>query len=412
MATDEKDDGKLRIGITCYPTFGGSGIVATELGMALAHRGHRVHFISYDVPGRLSTRLSQFADNVFFHEVEVSDYPLFQHNSYPLALASKMVEVATWEKLDLLHVHYAMPHAASAYLARQILGARAPKIITTLHGTDITLVGADPSYLPITRFSILASDGVTVPSRYLEHATHELLDVPLDTPIEVIPNFVDTDAYCPAEAAPAGRGSALHRLFPRVDWSRRPGVLIHNSNFRPLKRVDDVVRVLAEVRRSAPALLVLVGDGPERSRVEALVHELDLVESVCFLGKQLEFAAVLRECDLFLLPSVTESFGLAALEALSCGVPVVASRVGGLPEVVDDGVTGLLVKSGDVAEMARAVVALLGDEARRKNMARAARADVERRFRREPLVERYEAYYEEVLGRSARTTSSTPRSPS
>ena len=313
----------LHIGITCYPTFGGSGIIATEIGLGLAERGHRVHFIAYDVP----SRLDRFVENIFFHEVEIRDYPLFGHSPYPLALASKMVEVSTYATLDLLHVHYAIPHATSAYLARQILGSRSPRIVTTLHGTDITLVGSDPSFLPITRFSIEQSDGLTAPSRYLRRATYENLGVSPEVPIEVIPNFVDTDKYRPLARKRKGE---LRHLFDRVDrvdrvavdWddpAAAPPILIHNSNFRPLKRVDDVVRILAEVRRTVPALLILVGDGPERSRVESLVRELGLTGAVCFLGKQLNFLEVLQNSDVFLLPSETESFGLAALEALACG---------------------------------------------------------------------------------------------
>src|SRR5712692_1492267 len=327
-------DGLLRIGITCYPTFGGSGIIATEIGLSLARRGHRVHFICYDVPWRLE----DFHENVFFHEVEVRDYPLFDHGHYALALASKMVEVSTYEKLDLLHVHYAIPHATSAYLARQILEASAPRLVTTLHGTDITVVGIDRSFLPITRFSIIQSDGITVPSEYLKQATHDNLNVPRSVPIEVIPNFVDTEKFKPV---PSKRIDQLARLFagarPNFEGAARPRVLIHNSNFRPLKRVEDVVRIFAQVRKTTPVVLVLVGDGPDRSRIEAMVRDLKLTGAVCFLGKQLNFLEVLQSSDVFLLPSETESFGLAALEALSCGVPVVASRVGGLPEVVIDG---------------------------------------------------------------------------
>ncbi|HEX2571935.1 MAG TPA: N-acetyl-alpha-D-glucosaminyl L-malate synthase BshA [Polyangia bacterium] len=387
----------LHIGITCYPTFGGSGIIATEIGLGLAERGHRVHFIAYDVP----SRLDRFVENVFFHEVEVRDYPLFDHSPYPLALASKMVEVSTYATLDLLHVHYAIPHATSAYLARQILGSRSPRIITTLHGTDITLVGSDPSFLPITRFSIEQSDGLTVPSHYLRRATYENLGVSPDVPIEVIPNFVDTDKYRPL--VPRRKGELRH-LFDRVaaDWddpAAAPPILIHNSNFRPLKRVDDVVRILAEVRRAVPALLILVGDGPERSRVESLARELGLTSAVCFLGKQLNFVEVLQCSDVFLLPSETESFGLAALEALACGVPVVASRVGGVPEVVSEGETGFLCDVGDVRAMAAAVLRLVQEPAVHARMAETARVRVEAEWRREPMVTRYEEYYRKILGR-------------
>jgi L-malate glycosyltransferase len=368
----------LRIGITCFPTFGGSGIVATEIGLALARRGHVVHFICAELPWRFD----HFVENVVFHEVQARDYPLFDHSPYALALTSKMVEVTTWEKLDLLHVHYALPHATSAYLARQILGPAAPRVITTLHGTDITVVGNDPSFLPITRFSIEQSDAVTVPSEALRRATYDNLSLPSTMPIEVIPNFVDTTTYAPAPRAPG-----------------RPRMIVHNSNFRPLKRVDDVVRVFAEVRRAAPCELVLIGDGPERSRLERVVHDLGLTDHVRFLGKQLNFVSVLQQADVFLLPSETESFGLAALEALACGVPVVASRVGGLPEVVSDGESGFLVEVGDVAGMAGAITRLFGDDALHAKMAAAARRAAETQFPMEPLIDRWEAYYRKVISR-------------
>ena len=389
----------LRIGITCFPTFGGSGIIATEIGESLARRGHRVHFIAGEVP----LRLDRFLDNVFFHEVEVRDYPLFHHSPYPLALASKMVEVASFQRLDLLHVHYAVPHATSAYLARQILaqtlGPAAPRVVTTLHGTDITLVGSDPSFLPITRFSILQSDGLTAPSEALRRSTYELFAVPPEVPIELIPNFVDSDRFHPA---PARSFAPLRHLFegrgqrPLADGAR-PRVLVHNSNFRPLKRIGDLIAAFAEVRRTHEALLILVGDGPERSRIEADVRERGLGAAVCFLGKQLNFLEVLQHADLFLLPSESESFGLAALEAMSCGVPVIASRTGGLPEVVDDGVTGLLHPVGDVPAIAAAIRLLLGDEPLHRRMSAAARQRVEGRFAREPMIDRYEACYQRVL---------------
>jgi N-acetyl-alpha-D-glucosaminyl L-malate synthase BshA len=383
----------LRVGITCYPTFGGSGIIATEIGLSLARRGHRVHFICYEVP----SRLDQFHDNVFFHEVEVLEYPLFDHSHYALALASKMVEVSTYEKLDLLHVHYAIPHATSAFLAREILGPGAPRVVTTLHGTDITVVGSDRSFLPITRFSIVRSDGVTVPSRYLKQATYDKLDVPRSVPIEVIPNFVDTETFKPVDH----KGwDHLQRLFGEgkvADSRSEPRVLIHNSNFRPLKRVDDVIHTFAEVRKEVPSVLVLVGDGPERSRIESLVHRMKLAGSVCFLGKQLNFLEVLQNSDVFLLPSQTESFGLAALEALSCGIPVVASRVGGMPEVVVDGETGFLHDVGDVSSMARSAIRLLREDSLYRQMSTAARATVEQKWMLEPMVSRYEQYYHRLL---------------
>ncbi len=390
----------LGVGITCYPTFGGSGIIATEIGLSLARRGHRVHFICYDVPSRLDT----FSENVFFHEVEVLNYPLFDHSHYALALASKMVEVSTHEKLDLLHVHYAIPHATSGYLARKILGPAAPRLVTTLHGTDITVVGLDRSFLPITRFSIAESDGVTVPSHYLKGATYDNLEVPRSVPIEVIPNFVDTDKFRPVETK---RWDPLRRLFSGAgaigvgSGSQRPKVLIHNSNFRPLKRVDEVVRIFAEVHRAVPSVLVLVGDGPERSRIEGMVREMRLAGVVCFLGKQLNFLDVLRHSDVFLLPSETESFGLAALEALSCGIPVVASRVGGMPEVVTEGELGFLLPVGDTQGMVASVLRLLRDRALYEEISRTARARVEEKWKREPMVTQYENYYRRVLSGQA-----------
>lgn len=377
----------MRIGITCFPTFGGSGIIATEIGLALGRRGHEVHFICADVP----RRYDGLAERVYFHEVEARDYPLFDQSPYTLALTSKMVEVARQHRLELLHVHYAIPHAASAYLARQILasdpapGTRAPRIVTTLHGTDITIVGSDPSFLPITRFAIEQSDAVTVPSHDLRRATYERLGVAAATEIEVVPNFVDTDRFVPPPR--------------RAPTPGRPRVLVHNSNFRPLKRVDDVVRIFGAARQRLPCQLVLIGDGPERPRVEALVHELGLAADVRFLGEQLHFVPFLQDADVFLLPSETESFGLAALEALSCGVPVVASRAGGLPEVISDGETGLLAPVGDVAAMAAAVVKIVSDDALQARMGAAARAAALARFRREPMIDRYEACYRRVLAR-------------
>jgi len=377
----------LRIGITCYPTFGGSGIIATEVGLSLAQRGHQVHFICADVP----IRLDRFQQNIHFHAVESREYPLLDPSPYALALASKMIEVCTYERLDLLHVHYAVPHATSAYLARQVLGG-GPRLVTTLHGTDVTLVGNDPSFLPVTRFSIMQSDGLTVPSAALRLSTYSDLAIPNDVPIEVIPNFVDTAIFRPA----VRKVDRLASLFSDVEPDA--ALLFHNSNFRPVKRVADTIQILAEVRKTRPAALVLVGDGPERSRVESLARELGVARAVRFLGKQLSFVEVLQQCDLFLQPSGMESFGLAALEALACGVPVVGSRVGGVPEVVKDGSLGLLCEPGDVSGMAKAVLSLLEDRARSEAMSTAAIATVHAEFRREPIVDRYEAYYRKILG--------------
>lgn len=386
--------GPLRIGITCYPTFGGSGIIATEIGLSLARRGHQIYFICSKLP----SRLGRLQDNVFFHEVEELEYPLFEGSHYALALASKMVEVSTEQQLDLLHVHYAIPHATSAVLAKQVLAAGAPRLVTTLHGTDITVVGNHRSFLPITRFSIVQSDGVTVPSLYLREATYENLDVPRSVPIEVIPNFVDSEKFTPLEHR---REEPIRRLFgDGKRWSpggQRPRVLIHNSNFRPLKRVEDVIHIFAEVHRSVPSLLVLVGDGPERVRIERLVQELNLAHAVSFMGEQLNFLEILQNSDVFLLPSQIESFGLAALEALSCGVPVVASRVGGIPEVVVHGETGFLHDVGDTSSMARSVVRMLLDAELHQKISAAARTMVEQKWKLEPMVSRYELTYRRIL---------------
>jgi N-acetyl-alpha-D-glucosaminyl L-malate synthase BshA len=384
--------GRLRIGVSCYATVGGSGIIATEVGRELARRGHQVHFVCSAEPGRPEPR----GENVTFHRVETVRYPLFETEHYTLALASKLVEVSRRERLHLVHVHYAVPHAASAYLARQILGASAPRLVTTLHGTDITLVGSDPSFLPITRFSILASDGLTTPSEALRAATYARLEIPEATPIEVIPNFVDTERFQPDE----GLRGAARELFPRLPWqgARRPRLLIHNSNFRPLKRTLEVVRIAAAVRARTDAALVMVGDGPDRAAGEALARELGIADAVAFVGEQREVVPLLQRAELFLLPSAEESFGLAALEAMACGVPVVASRVGGLPEVIVDGECGALRPAGDIAAMAQAALELLEEPAWGRASA-AARARAVDNFRRGPAVDRYEAVYRRVMAR-------------
>jgi L-malate glycosyltransferase len=387
----------LRVGIVCYPTFGGSGVVATELGLGLASRGHRVHLLSTQLP----SRLDRLVPNLSFHEVAMPTYPLLEHSPYALALASKIVEVSQFEGLDILHAHYAVPHATSAYLARQILGPQAPRIVTTLHGTDITLVGSDPTFLPITRFSIVQSDAVTTPSAYLRRATYQGLDVPETVPIEVIPNFVDTDRFAPGPGRVAELGALLGPAAGATAGGEPPAVLVHVSNFRPLKRVDDVVRIFAEVQRVRPAVLVLVGDGPERWRVEALARQLCPPGSVALVGKMQSFVELVQMADVFLLPSESESFGLAALEALSCGVPVVASDVGGIPEVISDGETGFLAPVGDVAGMAERVLRILGDPGLRQRMSRAARARALAHYQMGPAIVRYLALYERLLARPA-----------
>jgi len=376
----------LKIGMVCYPTYGGSGVVASEIGMGMARRGHQVHFIAAGMP----RRLDRFMEKIYFHEVELRDYPVFVAPPYEISLASKIVEVATYEKLDLLHVHYAVPHATSAYLARQVLAEAAPKIITTLHGTDITLVGNDRTYLPITRFSIMESDGVTTPSQYLKGATYDKLNVPSKKEIEVIPNFVDIELFKPCEAkrpgAPCFSGKAAEEP-----------TLIHISNFREVKRIPDIIEIFERTNKQVPCRLVLIGTGPERSRIEAMVHEKKLEGRVVFLGKLETFVEFLQGSSIFLLPSETEGFGLAALEAMSCGVPVVASTAGGIPEVVVEGETGFLSDVGDIEEMTASVLKILKDPALHARMSAAARKRVVTEFSFEKLITQYENYYYETL---------------
>jgi N-acetyl-alpha-D-glucosaminyl L-malate synthase BshA len=375
----------VRVGITCYPTYGGSGIVATELGLELANRGHEVHFISYANP----IRLDPGTPRICYHEVEVSNYPLFQHPPYSLALASRMAEVALHHSLDVLHVHYAIPHSVSALLARQMLarhGRRLP-FITTLHGTDITLVGADRSYFPITKFSIEESDGVTAISDYLRAATAEVFGATGE--IRVIKNFVNCDMYQPD---PERRHSSA--LTPQGEK-----VLMHLSNFRPVKRVFDCLRILQGVRREVPAHLLMVGDGPDRAPAENLARELGIEQHVTFLGKQGHVERLIPLAHVLLQPSELESFGLAALEAMACGVPPVATRVGGVPELITDGVDGYLEAPGDVAAHTARVVALLTDDALRARMSGAARHTAETRFCTGLIIPQYESYYEEVCSR-------------
>ncbi len=372
----------MRIGITCYPTYGGSGIVATELGLELATRGHEVHFITYANPIRLDATVPR----IHYHEVEVSSYPLFQYPPYSLALASRMADVAESYDLDLLHVHYAIPHSISAMLARQMLAARRPlPFITTLHGTDITLVGMDPSYFAITKFSIDQSDGVTSISEDLRRHTLEMFDVANE--IRVIYNFVNCTTYAPD---PERRG--IERFA-----SGGEKLLIHLSNFRPVKRVQDCIRVLAEVRKHTNARLLMVGDGPERGPAEHLAWQLGVNRHVEFLGKQNHVERLIRLAHVLLMPSEMESFGLAALEAMACGVPAVGTRVGGVPELITTGEDGFLEKVGDVAGQAARVVQLLTDDALQSRMAVAARQTASTRFCTEKIIPLYEAYYEKTL---------------
>jgi N-acetyl-alpha-D-glucosaminyl L-malate synthase BshA len=377
----------MRIGITCYPTYGGSGVVATELGIELAALGHEVHFISYSQPFRLNGR----DDGIFFHEVPVSSYPLFEFPPYDLALASRMAEVAEYYDLDLLHVHYAIPHSVSALLARQMLAAHGRRLpfVTTLHGTDITLVGLDRSYLPITRYAIQESDGVTCISNYLKDETIKHFGT--TRPIQVIPNFVNCNAYLPLKDETA-RAEARLRLAKPDE-----AILMHLSNFRPVKRVVDVVKVFARVVRELPAQLVLVGDGPDRSEAEWLAHDLHIHEKIHFLGKQDRVNELLPLADLLVMPSEQESFGLVALEAMACKVPSIATRVGGIPELIDDGVTGLLYPVGDVEAMAAGAVGLLKDRDRLEAMREAGRRTAQKRFCASLVVPHYVRYYEQVL---------------
>ena len=370
----------MNIGITCYPTYGGSGVVATELGKALAERGHSVHFITYAMP----MRLSGFMDNVSFHEVEISNYPLFDFPLYTLALASKMVEVARYEKLDLLHCHYAIPHAASAYLAKQMLNRPDIKVITTLHGTDITLVGLEPSFLPVMKFSIEQSDGVTAVSRFLKEKT--LTNYGIEKDIEVIPNFVDTTKYRRIAADEVLKSCAPHG----------EKVVIHTSNFRGVKRVQDVIYIFHEIRKKIKSRLLLVGDGPERSQCELLCRELGTQDDAKFLGKQTEIVPILSTGDLFLLPSQSESFGLSALEAMACEVPVISTSVGGLPELQIHGETGYIAEFGDIDRMARYGIDLLSNSSKHKLFAQAARKRA-LDFEATDIIGMYERYYEKVL---------------
>ncbi len=377
----------MRIGITCYPTYGGSGVVATELGIELAARGHEIHFISYAPPIRMPAK----AERIWFHEVEVTNYPLFDHPPYTLALASKMFEVAESSQLDLLHVHYAIPHSVSAQLARSMSLPRRLPFITTLHGTDITLVGRDRSYLPITRFSIEQSDGVTAISQYLKKRTIE--EFGTRNPIEVIPNFVNCDFYHRNEDQNA-----------RSAWAPNgEPILMHLSNFRPVKRVTDVIEIFAKVREKMPAKLVMIGDGPDRGAAEWLARQKKLTRDVLFVGKQDQVYEKLGLADLFLLPSDLESFGLAALEAMACEVPVVASNVGGVPEVVEHGVDGYLVPPRDVAAASKFALDILSRADRGRSMGQQARASARRKYCANDIIPQYEAYYQRIL--NATTTS-------
>ena len=372
----------MNIGITCYPTFGGSGAIATELGQALARRGHKIHFISYSIP----FRLQDYNQNISFHDVEVMPYPLFKYPPYTLALAAKMAAVAAEENLDVFHVHYAVPHATCAYLARHMLKDRNIKVITTLHGTDITLVGSDKSFHEITKFSIEESHGITAVSESLKRDTIGLFGIKKD--IRVIPNFVDTARFR------REKGRCNLKSFVAEDEK----ILLHISNFRPVKRISDLIRMFAKVKPKIKSKLLLVGDGPERIPAQELAKDLGLRDSVVFLGQQEGVDDILSCADLYFLPSEQESFGLSALEAMSCEVPVISSDVGGLPELVIHGETGYITEVGNVDRMAQHAVELLTDDPLRKRIGSQARQRVLENFGQERVVPQYEAYYEEILG--------------
>ncbi|HXV65583.1 MAG TPA: N-acetyl-alpha-D-glucosaminyl L-malate synthase BshA [Vicinamibacteria bacterium] len=372
----------MKIAIVCYPTHGGSGVVASELALGLARRGHRVHIVSYAVP----FRLRGFHPNLHMHEVEVSTYPLFKYPPYTLALATKLAQVAVDEEIDVIHAHYAVPHAVSALLARQILGGQAPKIVTTLHGTDITLVGADESFHRVIKFAIEVSDAVTTVSQYLRARTIE--EFSIERAIEVVYNFVDT-------SRPLRQSAAREHWAPRGEK-----ILVHASNFRPVKRAGDVVAIFDLVRRRMPAKLLLVGEGPDRIMVRDLVKDSGRQEDVHFLGEQDDLESILASSDLLLLPSEEESFGLVALEAAAAGVPVVGSRVGGLPEVVVHGETGYLLPVGETGPMAEAAIAVLSTPSEWKRLSEAGRKRAAERFDAAFIVPQYEHVYEKLVSAS------------
>ena len=375
----------MKIGIVCYPTFGGSGVVATELGKALADNGHQVHFITYNQPARLDF----FSENLFYHEVSVANYPLFDYAPYEVALASRLVDVVRFEKLDILHVHYAIPHASAAFMAKQILltyGIYIP-VVTTLHGTDITLVGKDRTYKPVVTFSINKSDGVTAVSENLKKDTFEFFDIEND--IKVIPNFIDLTRF---SLKPKDH-------FKKAIAPNGEKILIHTSNFRKVKRTEDVVRIFAKIREKIPSKLLMVGDGGERSACEQLCRDLGVAEDTRFLGKQDAIEEILSVSDLFLMPSQSESFGLAALEAMACKVPVISSNTGGLPELNIEGLTGFLRDVGDIEGMAERSIYILEDDERLATFKENALARA-KEFELSKILPLYENYYAEVIEKS------------
>jgi len=376
----------MKIGIVCYPTYGGSGVIATELGLGLARKGHQIHFITYRRP----VRLAHFHENVFYHEVDNEDYPLFEYPPYDTALASKIVDVVKYQNLDLLHVHYAIPHAAVAYMAKKILLAdgRYMPVVTTLHGTDITLVGTNRAFAPVVEFSINKSDGVTAVSQSLKDDTLRLFNIKRD--IQVIYNFIDFERFRKTDK----------EHFKKIIAPEDERILVHTSNFRKVKRVEDVVRIFAKVRLEVPSKLLLIGDGPERQKVERLCRELEISQEVRFLGKQDAIEELLAICDLFIIPSEKESFGLAALEAMACEVPVISSNGGGLPEVNLHGITGFVSEVGDVDDMANNAIRLLQDGSMLHQFRANALAQA-RKFDINNILPLYEDYYRAVLEQSA-----------
>ena len=375
----------MKIGIVCYPTYGGSGVVATELGMGLANKGHLVHFITYRQPARLT----QFHENIFYHEVSAEEYPLFEYPPYDTALASKMVDVVKYEKLDILHVHYAIPHATVAYIAKQILLSEGIKIpyVTTLHGTDITIVGSNKTFAPVVEFSINNSDGVTAVSQSLKDQTLEYFNI--DKDIKVIYNFIDFNRFRKVDKD----------HFKRAIAPNGEKIIVHTSNFRKVKRVEDTIYIFQKVSEKVACKLLLIGDGPERDSLERLCRELKMSDDVRFLGKQDAIEELLSIADLFLIPSASESFGLAALEAMACEVPVISSNIGGLPEVNIHGITGFLSEVGDIESMSNFAIELLTDD-EKLNAFKTNALMQARRFDITNILPEYESYYEEVISKS------------
>jgi N-acetyl-alpha-D-glucosaminyl L-malate synthase BshA len=372
----------MKIGMVCYPTYGGSGVVATELGKNLAKLGHEIHFVAYALP----SRLNEYFDNVFYHEVKVLEYPLFEYPPYSLALASKLAEITRYQKLDLIHAHYAIPHATSAYLAREILKKDHPlKVITTLHGTDITLVGRDPSFMEVTRFSLEQSDGISTVSEYLRDKTVEIFGI--TKPVEVIYNFIEEHSDQEKRCA-----DLRNRIAPNGEM-----ILSHLSNFRPVKRVEDVVEIAYRVGKKIPVKVMMIGDGPERSKAEARARELDISEHVHFLGKQDDIYLLLSTSDVFLMPSKLESFGLAALEAMACGVPCVSSNAGGLKELIKEGVSGYTAEVGDIDRMSQLVLQIVQDSTIKEKLSRSSRDYALAYFHVNKIVQQYLNLYKNVL---------------